>query len=166
MQKRFLQATLAALLSFGLVACGGDSSSPTAASTPPPAPTKAKVTFNVDPNPVISEYQGNGWYRFKVNLEFYDTAGVGFTINSVRTTVTAPITGAILLDYDYSVTTKVGPKGRDVLQFTSPLYWTLAGGGADVKFIADITDDKGNALTLSNEATVLHRGGPKHELPD
>ncbi len=46
-----------------------------------------------------------------------------------------------------------------MLQFTSGEYRTLAGGGATVKFIANVTDDRGNALILSNQATVLHAGG-------
>ena len=141
------------------MACGGgdSGSAPTPVPTPP---TKAVVTFNVDPNPVVSEYQGDGWWRFKVNLEFYDTAGVGFTINSVRTTVSSAATGTILLDYDYSVASHVAASGRTVLQFTSPLYRTLTGGGANVKFIASITDDKGNTITLSNQANVAHVGEP------
>lgn len=40
----------------------------------------------------------------------------------------------------------------------------LAGGGANVKFVASITDDKGNALTLSNQASVNEVGGPQPEL--
>jgi hypothetical protein len=161
MKQRLARATLAVLLSAGLAACGGDGggvSTPTAAPTPP---AKAAVTFNVDPNPVVSEYQGDAWWRFKVNLEFYDTAGVGFRINSVRTTVQSSVTSAILLDYDYSVASQVAASGRKVLQFTSPLYRTLAGGGATVKFIASITDDRGNTMTLSNQATVNELGGPQ-----
>jgi hypothetical protein len=165
MTKQILAATVGIFLSFGLVACGGGSSSSTAPSVTPTPPSKAAVTFNVEPTPVVSEYQGNGWWKFKVNLEFYDTAGVGFTINSVRTTVSSSVTGTILLDYDYSVAKHVAAKGRTVLQFTSPEYRTLAGGGAAIKLIADISDDKGNAITLSNQASVLHRAGPKVELP-
>jgi hypothetical protein len=164
MTKRILTAAVGVLLSVMLVACGGDSTSTTPSAAPTP-PARAAVTFNVDPDPVVSEYQGGGWWKFKVNLEFYDTAGVGFTIHSVRTTLTEPVASMTLLDYEYSVAEHVGAKGRTVLQFTSSRYWTLAGGGADVKFIADITDDKGNALTLSNQATVLRRsegGGKLH----
>jgi hypothetical protein len=163
MQKRLMAAAVAVLMTGGLVACGGgdSGSAPTPVPTPP---TKAVVTFNVDPNPVVSEYQGDGWYRFKVNLEFYDTAGVGFNINSVRTTLSSSVTGTILLDYDYSVASHVGANGRTVLQFTSSLYRTLAGGGANVKFIANITDDRGNAMTLSNQAAVREVGGPEAKL--
>jgi hypothetical protein len=152
-----------ALAICGLAACGGGGSvsAPTPVPTPP---AKAAVTFNVDPNPVVSEYQGDGWWRFKVNLEFYDTAGVGFTVNSVRTTVSSSVTNTILLDYDYSVASHVNASGRTVLQFTSGLYRTLAGGGANVKFIANITDDKGNVQTLSNQASVKEVGGPQPEL--
>jgi hypothetical protein len=161
--NRLMAATAAVVMTGSLVACGGgdSGSAPTPVPTPP---TKAVVTFNVDPNPVVSEYQGDSWYRFKVNLEFYDTAGVGFTVNSVRSTVSSSVTGTILLDYDYSVASHVNASGRTVLQFTSPLYRTLAGGGANVKFIAGITDDKGNALTLSNQASVRRVGGPAGEL--
>ncbi len=163
MQKRLMAAAVGMVMTGGLVGCGGgdSGSAPTAMPTPP---TKAAVTFNVDPNPVVSQYQGDGWYRFKVNLEFYDTAGVGFTVNSVRTTVQSSVTSTILLDYDYSVASHVNARGRTVLQFTSPLYRTLAGGGANVKFIAGITDDRGNTMTLSNQANVLRRGGPSAEL--
>src|SRR5262245_29110753 len=105
--NRLMAAMAAVLMTGGLVACGGgdNGSAPTPVPTPP---TKAVVTFNVDPNPVVSEYQGDGWYRFKVNLEFYDTAGVGFNINTVRTTVQSSVTSTILLDYDYSVASHVG----------------------------------------------------------
>jgi hypothetical protein len=161
--NRLMAATAAVVMTGSLVACGGgdSGSAPTPVPTPP---TKAVVTFNVDPNPVVSEYQGDSWYRFKVNLEFYDTAGVGFTVNSVRSTVSSSVTGTILLDYDYSVASHVNASGRTVLHFTSPLYRTLAGGGANVKFIAGITDDKGNALTLANQASVRRVGGPAGEL--
>jgi len=75
------------------------------------------------------------------------------------------VTGGILLDYDYSVAKDVEARGRTVLQFTSGEYRTLAGGGASVKFIANLTDDKGNPLTLSNQASVLHVGTPRTEQP-
>jgi hypothetical protein len=159
MRKRMMAAAVGILMTGGLAACGGGDSvsAPTPVATPPP---RAVVTFNVDPNPVVSEYQGDGWYRFKVNLEFYDTAGVGFNINSVRTTLQASVTNTILLDYDYSVASHVDASGRKVLQFTSPIYRTLAGGGSNVKFIANITDDRGNNMTLSNQANVRRVGGP------
>jgi hypothetical protein len=162
MRSRMMAAAAGILMTGGLAACGGGDSvsAPTPAATPPP---RAVVTFNVDPNPVVSEYQGDGWYRFKVNLEFFDTAGVGFNINSVRTTLQS-VTNTILLDYDYSVASHVNAKGREVLQFTSGLYRTLAGGGANVKFIANITDDRGNAMTLSNQASVRQVGGPGVDL--
>lgn len=161
--RQQLRRAAVVLAVVGLAACGGEGavSTPTPVATPP---TKAAVTFNVDPNPVVSEYQGDGWWRFKVNLEFYDTAGVGFRINTVRTTISSSVTNTILLDYDYSVARQVDARGRTVLQFTSGLYRTLAGGGASVKSVASITDDKGNALTLSNQATVNEVGGPQPEL--
>ena len=164
MIRRAIGMAVLSLAVAGLVACGGGDSGPTAAAPVPAAPTKAAVTFNVDPNPVISEYQGDSWWRFKVNLEFYDTAGVGFQINSVRTTVSSTVTNTILLDYDYSIARHVNASGRDVLQFTSPLYRTFTGGGASVKFIANVTDDKGNSITLSNQATVNEVGAPQGEL--
>src|SRR5262245_20439711 len=99
---RLMTAAVAVVMTGGLVACGGGDSA-TAPTPVPTPPARAVVTFNVDPNPVVSEYQGDGWYRFKVNLEFYDTAGVGFNINTVRTTVESSVTNTILLDYDYSV---------------------------------------------------------------
>jgi hypothetical protein len=160
---RLMTATVAVLIAGGLVACGGGDSGSVPTPVPTP-PARAVVTFNVDPSPVVSEYQGDGWYRFKVNLEFYDTAGVGFTVNSVRTTLQASVTNTILLDYDYSVASHVDASGRKVLQFTSGLYRTVTGGGANVKFIANITDDKGNTMTLSNQASVRRVGGPAEAL--
>src|SRR5260370_7534002 len=154
MGKRLTAVTVAMLGAVGLAGCGGSNGSSSVPTTLPTPPPKAVVTFNVDPSPVVSEYQGGGWWKFKVNLEFYDTAGVGFTINSVRTTVSSSVTGTVLLDYDYSVAEHVAARGRTVLQFTSPQYRTLAGGGATVKFIANLTDDRGNALVLSNQASV------------
>jgi hypothetical protein len=160
MSKRASVCRVGIVLAGVLAGCGGGASS-TAPNVLPTPPTRAVVTFNVDPNPVVSEYQGDGWWRFKVNLEFYDTAGVGFRINTVRTTVSSSVTGTILLDYNFSVAEYVGPRGRTVMQFTSPLYRTRAGGGATVKFVADIRDDLGNAMTLSNQAGVLRVGGPE-----
>jgi hypothetical protein len=159
MSKGLLVRTVFVVLSGGIVGCGGGSNAvmPTALPTPSP---RAVVSFNVDPNPVVSEYQGDGWWRFRVNLELYDTGGVGFQINTIRTTVSSAVTGTILLDYNYSVAQHVDARGRTVLQFTSPLYRTVTGGGANVKFVADIRDDMGNAMTLSNQAGVLRVGGP------
>jgi len=158
MSKGWLVWMVGILLSGSLVGCGGGGSvAPTALPTPP---ARAEVTFNVDPNPVVSEYQSDGWWRFKVNLELYDTAGVGFQINTIRTTVSAAVTGTILLDYNYSVAQHVDARGRTVLQFTSPFYRTVTGGGANVKFVADLRDDMGNAITLSNQAAVMRMGGP------
>jgi hypothetical protein len=162
MTRQTRKVAAAVILAAGLAACGGGSSASAPSAVPTP-PTKAAVTFNVDPNPVVSEYQGDGWWRFRVNLEFYDTAGVGFTINSVRTTIQSSVTSTILLDQDYAIARHVDGGGRTVLQFTSGLYRTLAGGGANVKLIANITDDKGNGVTLSNQASVTEVGGPRPE---
>jgi hypothetical protein len=159
--KRGWLAAGTGLLAVGITACGGGGGGgATAPSALPTPPSRADVTFNVDPNPLVSEYQGDGWWKFKVNLEFYDAAGVGFTINTVRTTVSSAATGTTLLDYNYSVASHVDARGRTVLQFTSPLYRTLTGGTANVKFVADLRDDKGNAITLSNQASVRRVGGP------
>jgi len=163
--RNVLAKAIVTLAASGLVACGGDGGGVAAPTATPTPATRAAVTFNVDPNPVVSEYQGGGWYKFKVNLEFYDTAGVGFSINSVRTTVSSSATGTILLDYNYAVAARVAARGRTVLQFTSSEYRTLTGGGANVRFVADLTDDRGNALTLSNQASVLLSGGPREERP-
>jgi hypothetical protein len=167
MAKRILAASLSVLLAALLTACGGDSgTTPTPAPTPTP-PTRAQVRLTVDPDPQTAEYQGNGWWRFKVNLEFVETAGVGFTINSIRTTLTAPTTGVILYDNEEAIVEHVAARGRKVMQFTSGLYYTLYGlsGAVDAKFIVDATDDKGNALTVSNQATVLQQAEERVELP-
>ena len=158
-------------LAVGLAACGGGGDSPTA-STPvaPPAPTKAVVTFNLDPKAQVAEYQGNGYWKFKVNMEFLEsggggTGGVGYTVNTTRVTLSSP-TGTILLDYNYAMAARVEANGRRVFQWTSPLYYTNYGtGNANVAMVASITDDKGNAMTVSSAMTVKHVGGEKVELP-
>jgi hypothetical protein len=140
----------------GLTACGGGggTSSPTPVATPP---VKADVVFNVDPNPTFAESQGNGWWKFKVNLELYTKNEVGFTINTVRYTVTSALTGGVLLDNTEIVGTKVA--SRTVLQYTSPTYhMELGTRSAQVKFLASLTDDRGNALTLSNTVNVTNEG--------
>ncbi len=166
MTKRILAASLSVLLGVLLTACGGDSgTAPTPAPTPTP-PTRAQVRLNVDPNPQTAEYQGNGWWRFKVNLEFVETAGVGFTVNSIRTTLTASTTNVILYDNEEAVVEYVGARGRKVMQFTSGLYYTMYGlsGAVNAKFVVSITDDKGNPLTVSNQATILRHTEEPVEL--
>ncbi|MCG6920489.1 MAG: hypothetical protein LJF15_05295 [Acidobacteria bacterium] len=166
MTKRILTASLSVLLGVLLTACGGDSgTAPTPAPTPTP-PTRAQVQLNVDPNPQTAEYQGNGWWRFKVNLEFVETAGVGFTINSIRTTLTSRATGGILYDNEEAIVEYVGPRGRKVMQFSSAHYYTMYGlsGAVDAKFVVSITDDKGNPLTVSNQATILRHTEEAVEL--
>jgi hypothetical protein len=122
----------------------------------------ARVTFNLDPNPAIANHEGNGWYRCKVNLEFYDTAGVGFTINTVRYTFASSLTGAILLDNTEVIADHLGPRGRTVLQWTSPQYHMEYGSRqAFLAFVADITDDRSNHFTLSNRVNVMTRGEVK-----
>lgn len=162
MKRLILTSVVAALA----VACGGGSSSGTAPSSVPAPPSKAIVAFNVDPNPVTSEYQGNGWWKFKVNLEFVETGGVGFTINSIRYSILNPFSNTYLIDRDEAMAKKVSASGREVLQFTSANYYILGGlsGRVDVTFVANITDDKGNALTLSNNVTVNHHSAEKHVL--
>jgi len=158
-------------LAVGLAACGGGDS-PTA-STPvaPPAPTKAVVTFNLDPKAQTAEYQGNGWYKFKVNMEFLEsggggTGGVGYTINTTRITLVATPSNTILMDYDFAMAARVEANGRRVFQWTSPLYRSVfVTANANVTMVANITDDKGNSMTVSSAMTVKHVGGEKVELP-
>lgn len=150
---------------FSLVACGGGASSPTPVATPTP-PMKAAVTFNLDPKVQTAEYQGNGYWKFKVNMEFVETGGVGFMINTCRVTLASPTSGAVLLDYNYAMAAHVDPMGRKVFQWTSPQYFTnFNTGQATVKMVADITDDKGNSIMASNSMTVSHVAGPRVELP-
>ena len=157
MMNKVIGISIVVLMS-GLAACGGGSSSasPTPVATPP---TKANVVFNVDPNPSYAESQGGGWWKFKVNLELFTTNEVGFKINTVRYTVTSALTGSVLLDRSEIVGSQVAGGGRKVLQFTSPTYhMELGTRSAQVKFLADITDDRGNALTLTNTVNVSSEG--------
>jgi hypothetical protein len=60
---------------------------------------------------------------------------------------------------------RVEANGRRVFQWTSPLYYTNYGtGNANVSMVASITDDKGNAMTVSSAMTVKHVGGEKVDL--
>ena len=160
--------TLAVVLALGLFGCGGDdSTTPTPVPTPTP-PTQAAVTFNVDPSQVVANHAGNDWYRFKVNLAFSESAGIGYTVNTIRTRISVTSTGQVALNYVDTVNTYVAPNGREVLQFTSALYRAAGGGriGVTVDFTANITDDRGNALTATNQMTATHRRGPEGEIPD
>jgi hypothetical protein len=168
MRKRLLLmgAGVALALTFG--ACGGsDNNGPTPVPTPTPV-TRADVHMIVDPNPIRPNYEGDGWYRFKVNLGFNESAGIGFTINTIRTTITSAATGNVLIDYTSVIPAslaRVGAYGGTVLQFTSNQYHMAGGTSAGtIAFVVSITDDRQNAITITGQATMLVHGEP-HQLP-
>jgi hypothetical protein len=159
MKQRLLTVGVGMFLAGALSACF--STDPEPVPSPPP-PTRAEVKLLVDPNPVRANYEGNGWYRFKVNLAFSESAGVGFTINSIHVTVSSALSGDTLLDANSPVGEHVAANGSRVLQFTCPQYHMEFGtSGAVTRFAASIADDKGNAITLSGQANVLHEGDPQ-----
>lgn len=159
MKQTFLKMAVGATLVASLAACPADTVGPDPEPTPP---TKAEVDLLVDPNPVHANYEGNGWYRFKVNLAFSEHAGIGFTINSIRTTVSSALSGATLLDANSPVAQSVAAKGTKVLQFTCPQYHMEYGASAAVtRFVVSITDDRGNAISLSGQANVLRHDEPR-----
>jgi hypothetical protein len=121
------------------------------------------VTLRLDPDPTVSEWQGGLSWAFRVNLEFFETAGIGFTVNTVRYTMTYP-SGLVILDSAETVGQHVVGGGRTVLQFRSPHYPSLT-GRATVAFTASITDDRGNPLTVTSNASVLDRGENPVRLP-
>jgi hypothetical protein len=135
-------------------------------STPTP-PTRAEVTFNVDPAQVVANHAGNDWYRFKVNLAFSESAGIGYTVDSIRTRVSVTASGQVVLNDLSTLDAHVPANGREVLQFTSPLYRAVGGGriGVTVDFTANITDDRGNALAAENQVTATHHDEPGAEIP-
>jgi hypothetical protein len=155
-----------ALLVLGgaLVACGGGGSSTAPTAAPAPVqPSKAAVRLNIDPNPQYAEYQGDGWYKFKVNLEFLEDAGVGARFDQMRVQVKSALTGAVLVDWTYLgvqlPSQRIESRGRVVFQFTSPTYhMELGTRSADLVFTTSMTDDKGNPVSLSNTARVLSSG--------
>lgn len=165
MQKRLLLmgAGLALALTFG--ACGGDDDNgPTPVPTPKP-PTRAVVNMIVDPNPVRANYEGGGWYRFKVNLGFSESAGIGFTISAIRVTVSSAASGLVLIDRTVAIGDHVAAYGSIIEQFTCPQYHMEGGASAAVtRFVVTIIDDNQNVITLDGQANVLHHGQP-HELP-
>jgi hypothetical protein len=150
------------IMALAFPACGGGNGptvTPTPTATPP---TRAAITFRLDPNPVTANDEGGGQYAYKVNLEFFDTAGVGFTINTIRTTISAG--AVVVLDETTAVNEHVAPSGRTVLQWTVR-YRTGGGRVAHVtSFTAQIADDRGNAISLTAEVNVLHHGEP-HRMP-
>src|SRR2546428_7031518 len=75
------------------------------------------------------------------------------------------VTGGILLDYDYSVAKDVEARGRTVLQFTSGEYRTLAGGGASVKFIANLLEPGQRAPRRDAEDGTAIAGAAIREAP-
>ena len=97
MNQRLSRIAVGVFLAGALGGCF--TTEPEPVPTPTPAPTRAEVKLLVDPNPVRANYEGNGWYRFKVNLAFSESAGVGFTnsgptvqpaSNSARTQAARP----------------------------------------------------------------------------
>ncbi len=168
MRKRLLlmSAGVALALTFG--ACGGsDDNGPTPVPTPTPV-TRADVHMIVDPNPIRPNYEGDGWYRFKVNLGFSEAAGIGYRINTIRTTITSAATGNVLVDETYAISASVArveAYGTRTLQFTSDQYHMAGGTSAGtIAFVVSITDDRQNAITVNGQATMLVRGEP-HQLP-
>lgn len=163
---RKLVLALAAALPLAFGACGEDDHIVNP-PPPPPTPTQAVVTFNLDPTSIVANAAGNDWYRFKVNLAFSESAGIGFTVNTVTNTLSDPVTGTVYYEDTYSWDKHVAGLGREVLQYTSDLYRNAAGGRIDLDcaFEADITDDNGNSITVSNQVLVTHRGGPRVEIP-
>jgi hypothetical protein len=162
MGRRPLSTTGPTILALAFAACGGDNGptiTPTPTATPP---TRAEITFRLDPNPVTTHDEGGGQYAYKVNLEFFDTAGVGFTINTIRTTILAG--SVVVLDETDAVDEHVSALGRTVLQLT--LRYKSSGGRVAhvTRFTAQIADDRGNAISLTAEVNVLHRGEP-HRMP-
>ncbi len=52
--------------------------------------------------------------------------------------------------------------GNTILQFTSPQYHMAGGTSAGtIAFSVSILDDRGNAISLSGQANVLHHGDPR-----
>ncbi len=159
MKQRLSRVAVAVFLAGAFGACFSTDPEPLPT---PPVPTRADVKLLVDPNPVRANYEGDGWYRFKVNLAFSESAGVGFTINTIRVTVSSALSGDTLLDVNSPVSEHVVANGSKVLQFTCPQYHMEFGtSAARTRFAAGITDDKGNAITLSGQADVLYRGEPR-----
>ncbi len=167
MTKRVLAISAAVAVASFLQACGSSTNGPTPLPTPTPV-TRAQVSMVVDPNPVLANYEGNGWYRFKVNLGFAESAGVGCTIRSVRTTITSAISGGVLLDDVSTIPSSISriPAGStNTLQFTSPRYHMEGGSSSGaIAFSISILDDRGNSITLNGQASILHHGEPR-QLP-
>ena len=162
MTKRFLLMAAGTVMALSFVACGSSNNDgPTPVPTPTP-PTKAAVHMVVDPNPIVANYEGGGWYRFKVNLGFDESAGIGFTINTIRTTITSAATGNVVLDYVATIGQYVAGSGNTILQYTSPQYHMAGGTSAGmIAFSVSILDDRGNTITLPGQANVLHHGDPR-----
>ena len=164
MRKLVLTFAAALPLAFGACDTGTEPTPPPPTPTPP---TQAAVTFNLDPASIVANDAGNDWYRFKVNLAFSESAGIGFTVNTITNTLSNPTTGTVYYEDTYNWDMHIAGFGREVLQYTSDLYRNAAGGRIDLTcaFEADITDDNGNSITVSNQVLVLHRGGPRVEIP-
>ena len=130
-------------------------------------PTQAAVTLNLDPTSIVANHAGNDWYRFKVNLAFSESAGIGFTVKTIRNTLSDPTTGRVYYEDTYDWDQHIAGRGREVLQYTSDLYRNAAGGRIDLDcaFEADISDDNGNSITVSNQVLVSHRGGSRVGIP-
>lgn len=167
MTRRLLLMAVGVALALSFAACGSDDKSPTVVPTPTP-PTRAEVHMIVDPNPIRPNYEGGGWYRFKVNLGFSESAGIGFTINTIRTTIRSAATGNVLMDSLSPIPaslSRVEARGGTILQFTSNQYYMAGGTSAGtIAFAVSITDDRQNAITIDGQATMLLRGEP-HRLP-
>lgn len=164
MTRRLLLMAAGAALALSLAACGSDDKSPTVVPTPTP-PTRAEITMRLDPSPVRANYEGGGWYRFKVNMEFVESAGVGATLTNINFTVASAASGIVVFTGNAPRADRVEANGRNVLQFTMPQYHMEGGSSAALAtFVASFRDDRGNALTATTQVNVLHHGEP-HRLP-
>jgi hypothetical protein len=161
MTKRLLSMVALTALTVSFAACGSSDKSPTVTPTPTP-PTRAQITFRLDPPLVVANYEGDGWYGYRVNLEFVETAGVAFTVATIRTVVTTA-GGSTKLDQTTAVNRAVpaGNPGRWVTQWY--VRYNLGGSRQALvtQFTATFTDAFGNVLTATTQVNVSHHGEPQ-----
>lgn len=166
MRKRLLLTSAGVALALTFGACGGsDDNGPTPVPTPTP-PTRAAITILLDPPSVRANDEGDNQYAYKVNLASSESAGIGYTFDTVQHTITTA-SGGVVGTATYAVNRHYAGYEGGVLQFTVRYSTKKIGGGRlalTSRFTANFTDDRQNALTATAEVNVLHHGEP-HRLP-
>lgn len=153
----------------GVLACGGGKTPVTPTPTPTPTP-RAVVKILLDPNPVVAVPSGDSEYPWAlaVNLQVSDSGGVGFTVTSMVTTITAASSGLTLTNPENPFAgMKIGAFSQHTVQFRWPSYRMDTSKTKEGTFNVrmNFVDDNGFPSVGDSTVTIQHIGDPGVELP-